>query len=144
MVTITSDDILGKTAVDPHGLLLGVVVKLHIDKQKKQMLGITVDQGFMKPDLYVGIDNVKQFGVDAILLSNMPYHLLKGKKVFNASSEHVGIVSKVLVEESVLRGLVIKKKTGTFKKSAETTVPASAVKETGQTIILRRNALKNA
>ena len=69
---LTSDDILGKQALDPDGGILGTVIKLHISNKTKQMTGITIDLGFMRPDLYVGINYVKHFGIDAILLNKVP------------------------------------------------------------------------
>lgn len=139
MQSFTSDDILGKTAVDPAGTLLGTVVKLHVDERKKSILGITVDQGFMKPDLFVGIDHVRRFGVDAVLLSGMPYHLLKGKRVLSAKGEQLGSVSKVLVDGAELRSLMVRRRSGAFR-SQEVEVDAREVKEVGETIILRRRS----
>ncbi|MBN1275724.1 PRC-barrel domain-containing protein [Candidatus Woesearchaeota archaeon] len=135
--SITSDDILGKTAVDPHGDLLGVVVKLHVDKHKKTLQGITVDQGFMKPDLFVGIEHVRSFGVDAVLLNKMPYHLLKGKQVLSGEGKLLGAVTTVLIEDGELRALMVSKKTGAFRKQ-EIEVSPDEIKEAGQNIILRR------
>ena len=43
----TSDDILGKEAIDPDGTILGIVTKLHIGKDDKKVTGITIDMGFM-------------------------------------------------------------------------------------------------
>lgn len=139
MVTITSDDILGKTAVDPYGALLGVVVKLHIDNENKTLSGITIDQGFTKPDLYVGMQHVKHFGTDAVLLKTMPYHRLKGLHVISAAGETLGIVSEVSLQEGILANITITKRAGNFKKTTAE-VPASDIKEIGEAIILRKKA----
>jgi sporulation protein YlmC with PRC-barrel domain len=142
MESITSDDILGKTAVDPYGSLLGVVVKLHIDNKEKKLQGITIDQGFMKPDLFVGIDHVKQFGLDAILLRSIPYNQLEGKEVLDARGHVLGNIHKVLTNGPDLSSLVVRKKKGTFK-SEEITIDAKEIKEIGETIILRRRSEHN-
>lgn len=139
MKSITSDDILGRTAVDPNGNLLGTVVKLHIDTNKKAIQGITVDQGLMKPDLFVGIDHVRRFGIDAVLLSSIPYNRLKGKRVLSVHGEVLGTVAQVLVDGPKLRALLVSRKVGAFKKE-EVEIDAKEIKEIGQNIILRRNA----
>ncbi|MBD3209180.1 hypothetical protein GF367_02055 [Candidatus Woesearchaeota archaeon] len=136
MDTITSDDILGKTAVDPRGSLLGVVVKLHIDNGRKRLQGITVDQGFVRPDLYVGMEHVKYFGIDAVFLNTVPYQQLHGKRVFTSHGGYVGTVARVLAEGATLKGLVIAKRKRLKKQEVE--VNASEIKEMGQTIILRK------
>lgn len=137
MESITSDDILGKTAVDPSGNLLGTVIKLHIDNGKKSLQGITIDQGFMRPDLFVGIEYIRRFGVDAVLVSRVPYNLLKGKRVLSAKGEVLGVVVQVMAEGHELRSLLVSRKTGAFKKE-ELTVDAKEIKEAGATILLRK------
>lgn len=139
MKSITSDDILGKTAVDPNGSLLGTVVKLHIDNNNKTIQGITVDQGFMRPDLFVGIEHVRRFGIDAVLLSSIPYDRLKGKRVLSAKGVILGTVAKVVTDGPDLKTLVLSKKTRAFKRE-ESEVNAREVKEIGQTIILRKRS----
>ena len=139
MGSTTSDDILGKVALDPLGNLLGTVVKLHLDNETKEVLGVTIDQGFVKPDLFVGIDHVRRFGIDAVMLNSMPFHLLKGKRVLSFKGEVLGTVVRVNADEGLLQSLVVSKKSGAFKKE-EVVVEARDVKETGETIILRRRA----
>ena len=136
MATITSDDILGKKAVGPRGEILGVVIKLHIDQGSKEIQGLTVDQGFFKPDLFMGIQHVNRFGVDAVLLSTTPYHLLKGLKVFDSDGSYYGTVKDVVVKEHHLEALKVFKRKG-LRSTEEEELPASRIKETGETIILR-------
>jgi sporulation protein YlmC with PRC-barrel domain len=140
---ITSDDVLGRLALDPDGDILGVVTKLHLDAVGRNTLGITIDQGLLKPDLYVGIEHVKRFGVDAVLLKTIPYENLKGLPVIGIHGTPLGTVSKVIVEESVLKGLTVKRRKGMFG-SESFDVTASDVKELGQNVILRRKATKEA
>lgn len=132
---ITSDDILGKIALDPQGAKLGVVVKLHVNVARKEIQGITVDQGLMKPDLYVGLEHVRHFGVDAVLLKTIPYNRYKGLKVMTADGKNLGIVRVVDHNGATLQRLIVGKK---GKKSEETEVLPADIKEVGQTIILRK------
>ena len=92
---ITSDDILGKDAVDPDGEVLGVVMKLHIDKESKQITGITIDEGFMKPDLFIGISHIKNFGIDSVFLSRVPTGKYIGLNVFDSKGKFIGKVKKI-------------------------------------------------
>ena len=134
-MNLTSDDILGKVALDPNGGQLGVVIKLHITH--KAIMGITIDQGFTKPDLYVGIDHIKQFGIDAVLIGTIPYERLKGRHVLSSSGKKQGEVKSVLVKEGVLLSLHVTERTGTFSHHKEE-VKASEIQEIGQHIILKK------
>jgi sporulation protein YlmC with PRC-barrel domain len=126
--TITSDDILGKEAVDSEGEILGVVVKLHIDKTSKQLVGLTIDQGFMKPDLYVGINNIKQFGVDAVLLNRAPVDKFLGLHVITSEGYKVGVVKQVIKQGNSVKVLIIDK---------DKEIPFSSVKEIGASVVLK-------
>lgn len=130
---ITSDDILGKVALDSEGGVLGTVIKLHIDKKMKQMTGITVDQGFLKPDLFIGINYIRTFGVDAILLNEVPLDTLKGKRVLTVQGNIVGSVKTVITKGNSILKLVI----NTGKELVE--IKGSSIKEAGQSIVLRKN-----
>ena len=94
-IIITSDDILGKDAVDPDGEVLGVITKMHIDKGNKKIVGITIDMGFMKPDLFIGLNYIKNFGIDSVFLSKIPTSKYVGLKVIDANGKPVGKVKKV-------------------------------------------------
>jgi len=97
---ITSDDILGKDVLGKDAGIIGLASKIHIDKSRKQILGITVDCGFAKPDLYVGIDHIKTFGVDSIMLDLDPHHGLRGLEVYDLNGADVGRVSEVSYSSS--------------------------------------------
>jgi sporulation protein YlmC with PRC-barrel domain len=100
--SLTSDDILGKKAVDSDGEILGIVTKLHIDNPKKSITGITIDQGFMKPDLFIGLNYIRYFGVDAVLLNEYPLDKVKGLAVYTESGKLLGSVSDIHREENKL------------------------------------------
>lgn len=134
--TITSDDILGKDAVDTDGEVLGVVMKMHIDKIKKNITGITVDSGFMKPDIFVGINFIKNFGVDSVFLSRMPTEKLKGVDVLTPKGELIGVVKDVKVKGRGISEIVVHKKGLHFSKEVFL-ISASDIKEIGESIVLR-------
>lgn len=133
---ITSDDILGKEAIDPEGLTLGIVIKLHIDNNTKQISGITIDQGFMKPDLFVGIKYVKHFGIDAILLNKIPPDRFKGLQVLTFNGMKVGIVKEVKLKRTNIKDFIIVKKDVPFAQKYS--IPASDVKEIGVSVVCKK------
>ena len=93
---ITSDDILGKDVIDSDGDIIGVSSKIHIDARTKQIVGLTVDEGFMKPDLYIGLEYVKTLGVDSLLLKTSPKEKIRGLKVLNSKGNKIGFVEDVI------------------------------------------------
>ena len=130
--TITSDDILGKDAVDLDGEILGVIIKLHIDKDSKQLSGITIDQGFMKPNLFVGMNYVKNFGVDSVFLSKIPATKYIGLSVLDSKGKLVGTVKNVSSKRHKVKAIEISK--GLGKRFA---VSSSDIQEIGETVILK-------
>jgi len=136
---ITSDDILGKEAVDPEGQILGVVMKLHIDKQSKKMVGLTIDQGFMKPELFIGLNYIKNFGVDTVFLNKVPVDKFKGMEVITADGEIVGKVKTVNAESYRVKELIVGKGIKKFL------IPASGIDKIGSSVILKKgyNAIEH-
>jgi len=107
---ITSDDILGKDAVDPEGAILGTVIKVHINKETKKIVGLTVDQGFMKPELFIGLSYVKNFGVDAVFLNKVPTDKYRGLDVFTSKGTLVGKVKSVKAKRHKVQEIIVTKK----------------------------------
>ncbi len=134
---ITSDDILGKEAVDPEGQILGIVMKLHIDKYSKIMVGITIDQGFMKPDLFIGMKYVKNFGIDTVFLNKVPAEKFKGLEVITSSGHLIGTVRKVNLKRNRIDEIVVAK-TGISIKDYVLLIPASEIKEIGESVVLKK------
>jgi len=132
---ITSDEILGKDAVDTEGQVLGVVMKIHIDKISKKITGITIDQGFMKPDLFIGISYVKNFGVDTVFINRVPASKYKGLSVLSHNGTIVGIVKEVKTKRHKVFEMIIAKK-GISKK--EFILSASDILEIGEHVILKK------
>jgi sporulation protein YlmC with PRC-barrel domain len=133
--TITSDDILGKDAVDSEGDVLGVVMKLHIDKTTKKMTGITVDQGFMKPDLFIGMSYVKNFGVDAVFISRVPATKFRGLKVVAHDGKPVGVVKDVMSKRHKVAEIMISKRGISNQRY---TISASDIQEIGEIVVLKK------
>lgn len=131
---ITSDDILGKEAIDPDGSVLGVVTKVHIDNHDRKVVGITIDMGFTKPDLYVGINNVRNFGEDAILLKTVPAPKFKGINVLTPEGKKIGKVVDIVMKNSHVEEFVVSKYSFVGKKIL---IKYSDIKEIGDSIILK-------
>jgi sporulation protein YlmC with PRC-barrel domain len=129
---ITSDDILGKDAVDSDGTVLGVIIKLHIDKKFKRMTGITIDEGFMKPNLFIGMSYIKNFGVDSIFISKIPTEKYKGLTVLDSKGKNIGTVKSVNSKRHKLKSIEVSK--GLGKRFA---VSYSDIQEIGESVILK-------
>ena len=132
---ITSDDILGKDAVDKEGEIIGTIQQLHIDKRTKEITGITIDGGFMKPDIFVGIKQIKNFGIDSVFLRISPYLKITGLKVFDPAGREIGVVSDV----DATRGNRLKRihiKMSMIGKTLK--VGAKELKDIGDNIILKK------
>ena len=130
--TITSDDILGKDAIDPDGAILGVIIKLHIDKEFKKITGITIDEGFMKPNIFVGINYVKNFGVDSVFLSKVPAEKYIGLKVLDSKGKEIGTVKKVNTKRHKVHSIEIAK-----GLSQRFIINSNDIEEIGESVILK-------
>ena len=133
---ITSDDILGKEAVDPEGEILGIVTKVHIHKETKRLLGMTVDQGFMKPELFIGLHYVKNFGVDAVFLNKVPTDKFRGLDVLTSKGEVIGKVKSVRAKRHRVQEIVVAKRGVLGKDYA---VAASDIDVISSSVILKPN-----
>ena len=132
---ITSDDVLGKEAVDPEGQILGIVMKIHIDKDSKMMVGITIDQGFMKPDLFIGMKYIKNFGIDTVFLNRVPVEKFKGLEVITSSGKIVGTVKDVKSKRHKVDEIVVARK---GIKGGVLFIPASEIREIGESSVLKK------
>lgn len=134
MNELTSDDILGKEAVDPDGTILGTIVKLHISNNDRQITGITIDSGFMKPDLFVGINHVKKFGVDAVLLNTPPIDKVKGLTVLTSDGNEVGVVKEIEKHGKRLKRIIIQPK-GFNRETIK--ISSNQIKSLGGSVVLK-------
>jgi sporulation protein YlmC with PRC-barrel domain len=131
---ITSDDILGKEAVDSDGEILGIVTKVHINKETKKLLGMTVDQGFMKPELFIGLNYIRNFGVDAVFLNKVPTDKFRGLDVFTSKGVIVGKVKDVKAKRHRVQEIIISKK-GVLGKVFS--IAASDIETISSSVILK-------
>jgi sporulation protein YlmC with PRC-barrel domain len=138
---ITSDDILGKDVIDNEGEIIGVSSKIHIDNRNKQIIGLTIDQGFMKPDLYVGLEYVETFGIDSIMLKTSPKSKVRGLNVLDNDGKKIGHVSNILSlgKTNRFRGIFVKK----APLSKPFIIKSSDIKEIGYSVILKKEWTKH-
>ncbi|MFP4403437.1 MAG: PRC-barrel domain-containing protein [Candidatus Woesearchaeota archaeon] len=130
---ITSDDILGKDVIDSKGNLIGIITKLHIDKKKKKIIGMSIDTGFLKATLFVGINLIINFGIDTVFISHTPKTKYLGLLVFDRKGDYIGkIVNVAMIDENKeIDYLIVKTKF--FKKI---TINNKNIKLIGRNIIL--------
>ena len=137
---ITTDEILGRDALDPDGELIGSVIKLHLNRRTRELTGITVDQGFWKPDLFVGLQYVRKFGIDAVFLDRIPLQKYAGLRVFTSDGILAGSVAEVH-GESEIEALVVKSRDPENPlKSRTETIQGREILEIGDSIILKRKS----
>lgn len=105
---ITSDDILGKDAIDPEGSILGTITKVHIDTENFKVTGITIDMGLLKPDLFIGSKYIKNFGRDSVLLNKVPYEKYKGLQVLTEGGKIIGKVKQIIADDGRIKNFVVK------------------------------------
>lgn len=137
MDIITSDDILGKDVVDTDGEVIGVVQQIRIDKNSKKMIGIVIDQGFMKPDLFLSLEIIKNFGVDSVFLNRSPKPKIKGLDVYDKLGKKVGFVFDIEEDskKDTLKAILIKK--SHLSKSYK--IKSKDIKTIGFNILLRHS-----
>lgn len=131
---ITTDDILGKDVVDPDGTNLGLITQVHMDRNEMCMTGITVDMGLLKPDLYIGVNNIKHIGPDAILLNKVPTEKFKGLTVLSEEGKIIGKVRDIILDGKNVKEFVVKGR-GLFEKGMS--IGYRDIKEIGDKIILK-------
>ncbi len=131
---ITAEDVLGKDVVDPEGDFIGVTNQLFIDPKTLEVLGVSVDKGFLKAGLVIGADHIKEVTEHAVLLKTSPAHRLQGMSVFDTDGARVGTVTDVLVtDEGELTGMRIRP---SRVRSKTIEVPASAIDRVERNVLL--------
>ncbi len=132
---ITSDDILGKEAVDPEGSIIGTITKVHIDTSNLKVTGITVDMGLLKPDLFIGSNFIKKFGADSILLKKVPHHKYRGLRVLTEGGRLIGRVKHIIMDDGRVKNFVIKSQK---ILDGHYTIDYKDIKHIGESIILKK------
>lgn len=94
---ITSEDILGKDVLDRDGVLVGVVDRLYLNPETVEILGFSVDKGFLRDGLIIGTDHIQEITAHAVFLSIRPSFRLRGASVFGVDGGLVGTVSEVVL-----------------------------------------------
>ena len=132
---ITSDDLLGKDVLDCDGVLIGVTNKLYIDRDSIEVLGVSVDKGFLRTGLVVGADHVEHVTKHAVFLKIRPAFQIKGMHVFDVDGALVGVVKAVSLTEDYSEIASIQVKPSRwFAKTVE--VSGYAIADVGENVFL--------
>ena len=135
--SITSDDILGKEVIDNEGEFIGVVEKLHLTPSV-EVVGITIDRGFLKREMTVGKGYIERVTPYALFLNIRPAFLLKGMLVYDSDGGRVGRVTDIALEgkSNNIQSLVVNVgKRGSRKKIA---IAIGSVSSIAQNILLNK------
>ncbi|MBI2448962.1 PRC-barrel domain-containing protein [Candidatus Pacearchaeota archaeon] len=132
--TITSDDIVGKDVIDIDGEFIGVVEMLHIDPSAVEVIGITIDKGFLRKGLIIGKDYIERVAPHAIFLKIRPSYKLKGMNVFDSEGENIGIVTKVNLhgKKNEVESIIVR--SGIFKR--DVVIPVKFIRNIGYNVLL--------
>jgi sporulation protein YlmC with PRC-barrel domain len=133
---ITSEDILGKDVLDADGVSVGIVDRLYLDPGSVDILGFSIDKGFLRDGLLVGTKHISEITPHAIFLNIRPAFRLQGSHVFDKDGELVGSIKEVALDQSQnsIEELVVKKR---FKKSI--IIPGHCIDSLDENIILNCN-----
>ena len=136
--SITGDDILGKEVIDNFGRKIGVVMKIHLNKRLRTIIGISIDRGFISSDIFIGIDYIKTFGEDVIILSKSPAFSYEGSKLYREDGKYFGKIETVdLNKQSKLEKVHFNYEVGVLKNKKEF-VSRAMIKTIGLNIILKK------
>jgi|SRR3989338_5866284 len=132
--TITSDDVLGKEVIDSEGELIGVVEMLHLDPNAVEVVGITVDKGFLRTGLVIGKEYIERVASHAVFLKIRPAFKLKGMTVYDSNGDKIGIVSRVILKEdkNIIDSLIVQ----SSAIARELVIPSSIIKTIGDNVLL--------
>ena len=108
--SVTSDDILGKEVIDAEGEFIGVVEKLYIDPNLVEVVGISIDKGFLRKGLIIGKNYIARVAKHAIFLKITPSYKLKGMIVFDSEGKKLGDVVQIELIDytNKVKGVVIR------------------------------------
>lgn len=132
---ITSDDVLGKDVIDSEGEFIGVVEMLHLDPDAVEVVGITIDKGFLRKGLVIGKDYIERVAPHAVFLNIRPAFKLKGMRVFDSLGEEIGVVSRIILHEAKNQVEKIFVKSSAFKK--ELVIASELIKNIGYNVLLK-------
>ena len=135
---ITGDDILGKEVLDNFGRKIGVVMKLHIDREKRFLTGISIDRGFVSSDIFIGSDFIKTFGVDVIILSKSPAFTYEGSKVYREDGKYVGKIEEVTLNRLKQIDTLLVNTDNSILKNKTITILRKDIRTIGLSIILKK------
>ena len=136
---ITGDDILGKEVLDNFGRKIGVVMKLHIDREKRTLTGISIDRGFVSSDIFIGSDFIKTFGVDVIILLKSPAFTYEGSKVYREDGKYIGKIEEVTLNRLKQIDTLLVNTDNSILKNKTITISRKDIKTIGLSIILKKS-----
>ena len=135
---ITGDDILGKEVIDNFGRKIGVVMKLHISRSNRNLVGVSIDRGFISSDIFIGSDYIKTFGQDVVILSKSPAFSYEGTKLYREDGKYFGKINSVkLDKKSKLNKIYFNNESGVNKNKIKC-VSKPMIKTIGINIILKK------
>lgn len=131
--TINIAKVLGKNILSNGGGIIGRVSEIRVDPDSLEIEGVLVKRSFFKKPLFIGRSYFSRLSHEAIILDIEPSILIKGRKVMVSNGKVIGKVVEVVTKgnSNDLQILVVR---SLF--SRKFTIPPSAIKSLGKTIML--------
>jgi len=134
--TINIKQIVRKSVLSKGGTIIGKVSEVRINPKNLELEGVLIKRDIFRKPLYIGKGYFSHLSHDAIILNIEVSLLIKGKQVLTDDGKILGKVVQVLRKgnSNELQGLIVR---SLFSKRF--TIPPSAVKYIGKTIILKKS-----
>ena len=129
------NELLGKRVLANNGYVLGRVKEVLLNSKNLSLEGIYIHKGIGN-HLIIGNNYIDKLTDDAVILKIYPSTLLKGKKIVNGEGEFIAKIREVIRKghsNDILELVVYSFWKGKFN------IPASAIKNIGENIILKNS-----
>ena len=144
---ITSEDILGKEVIDLDGEVIGVVEKVLINPKNFELVGISIDKGFLRKGLSIGKNYIDRLTDYAVFLKIRVSYELKGKTVFDKDGKKIGKVVSIEIHgnKNRLKSVRVKSTILNFLSNRDLIVQSDQIDNVGENIILNvgKDSLKH-
>jgi len=132
--TLNLKNIIGKDVLSKGGQFIGTVAEVRLHPRTLSLAGILISRGFFKKLIFIDKNYFSHVSQDAVILNIELSILLKGKKIVSSDGKIIGRVKEIIRKgtSNEMEGIVTK---SLF--SAKQTIPNSAIKSIGSSIILK-------
>src|SRR3989344_1317335 len=137
----------GKRVIDSDGEVIGVVEKVLINPKNFELVGISIDKGFLRKGLSIGKNYIDRLTDYAVFLKIRVSYELKGKTVFDKDGKKIGKVVSIEIHgnKNRLKSVRVKSTILNFLSNRDLIVQSDQIDNVGENIILNvgKDSLKH-